>query len=134
VSSDVAEAVEAARAILGNVQRGVDAGDVEALRRLFDDDAVLIGTSGDARDPDAIARYLAAVAELAGLLRWEWRDVVPFHVAAGELGFAAFGDLVLVDGDAASERREPIRVTLFAVERAAGWRLRQFHGSIPAGL
>ncbi len=127
-------AAEIARGILDALQAAVDTGDVTALHGLFDDEALLIGTSGDARDSDAIARYLAAVADLAGGLRWEWRDVVPFHVAPGELGFAAFGEIVVVDGDAASERREPIRATLFALETADGWRLRQFHGSIPANV
>lgn len=123
---------EVASRLLGAIQSAVDDGDASALRALFDDGAVLIGTGGDARDPDAIARYLTAVSELSGLLRWEWRDVVPFHVAPGELGFAAFGEVVLADGDAASERREPIRATLFAVRADGGWRLRSFHGSIPA--
>jgi uncharacterized protein (TIGR02246 family) len=125
-------AAEIASRLLGVIQSAVDDGDASALRALFDEGAVLIGTNGDARDPDAIARYLTAVAELSGVLRWEWRDVVPFHTAPGELGFAAFGEVVLADGDAASERREPIRATLFAVETDGVWRLRQFHGSIPA--
>lgn len=130
--ANVAERDEIAWRILGAMQAAVDGGDGAALEALFDDGAVLIGTGGDAHGADAIARYLTAVAELSGLLRWDWRDVVPFHRGPGELGFAAFGELVLTDGDGGSERREPIRATLFAVETGGTWRLRQFHGSIPA--
>jgi hypothetical protein len=57
--------------------------------------------------------------------------VVPFHRTEDTVGFAAFGHVVLVvDG---SEVRHPIRMTGLAVRRDGGWRLRQFHGSIPHG-
>jgi SnoaL-like domain len=44
-------------------------------------------------------------------------------------GTAEFGDVVLV-GEG-SEWRKPIRMTGLAVRAGRGWRLRQFHGSIP---
>jgi uncharacterized protein (TIGR02246 family) len=124
------EAVAAARAVLDAIQRAVDAHDADALVSLFDDPAVLIGTAGDGRSPEALRRYLTAVATQPESLRWEWREVIPFHQGAGSLGFAAFGDIVVSDGN--GERRAPIRATLFAVESPDGWRLRQFHGSIPS--
>jgi uncharacterized protein (TIGR02246 family) len=127
-----AEALADAHSILRAIQAAVDARDAGALISLFDDAAVLIGTAGDGRDPEAVRRYLTAVATQPESVRWEWRDVAPFHVGPGTLGFAAFGDVVLSDGTA--ERRAPIRATVFAVESSRGWRIRQFHGSIPSGF
>jgi len=46
------------------------------------------------------------------------------------LGFAAFGEIIVSLGS--DERRAPIRLTIFAVRTPSGWRLRQFHGSIPS--
>jgi len=119
-----------ARFILDTLQATVDARDADALVSLFDDPAVLIGTDGDGRNPDALRRYLTAVATQPESLRWEWREVIPFHQSAGTLGFAAFGEIVVFDGS--NERRAPIRMTIFAVQTPDGWRLRQFHGSIPS--
>ena len=92
---------------------------------------MLIGTAGDARDREGVVRYLTAVVTQPGALRWEWQDVVPFHEAEDGLGFAAFGEVVLAEAD--TEFRAPIRLTVFAVRTADGWRVRQFHGSIPSG-
>jgi uncharacterized protein (TIGR02246 family) len=124
------EALADAHSILRAIQAAVDARDADALVSLFDDPAVLIGSAGDGRDPEALRRYLTAVATDPEALRWEWREVVPFHQDPGSLGFAAFGEIVASDGN--SERRAPIRATLFAVESPDGWRLRHFHGSIPS--
>jgi hypothetical protein len=57
-------------------------------------------------------------------------DVVPFHESAETLGFAGFGEIVVSDGT--RERRAPIRLTVLAIRTPDGWRLRQFHGSIPS--
>jgi hypothetical protein len=65
--------------------------DRDALIGLFDESAVLIGSSGDGRDRQGGRR-----------------------LTSGEM-------------------RAPIRVTVLAVETPDGWRLRQFHGSIPYG-
>jgi len=73
---------------------------------------------------------LTAVATQPESLRWEWQETVPFHQSAGTLGFASFGEVIVSDGS--GERRAPIRLTLFAVETTDGWRIRQFHGSIPS--
>lgn len=115
--------------ILDGLQAAVDARDLDRLIGLFDDPAVLIGTSGDGRDTAGLHAYLKAVATQPGSLRWEWREIVPFHQGDGSLGFAAFGDVVLADAD--DEIRAPIRLTLFAVSTAGGWKIRQFHGSVP---
>src|SRR5207244_3484969 len=72
-----------ARFILDTLQATVDARDAEALVSLFDDPAVLIGTAGDGRNPDALRRYLTAVATQPESLRWEWREVIPFHQGPG---------------------------------------------------
>jgi ketosteroid isomerase-like protein len=119
-----------ARSILHALQAAVDARDEDALVSLFDDPAVLIGTAGDGRDRAGLRRYLAAVVTQPGSLRWEWREIVPFHQAAGTLGFAAFGDVVWSDGG--GEQRAAIRLTVLAIQTADGWKMRQFHGSIPA--
>src|SRR3954468_13102558 len=119
-----------ARAVLAMLQAAVDGRDPDALVALFDDPAVLIGTAGDGRDRDGVRAYLTEVATQPQSLRWDWREVIPFHDEAESLGFAAFGDVVVAD--ARGEERAPIRATLFAVRSAKGWRIRQFHGSIPS--
>ena len=109
-------------AILNALQAAIDARDLDALTSLFHEEAVLIGTSADARDRAGVVAYLTAVTE-GEPFRWEYSDVVPFH----ESGFAAFGEIVLTaDG---RERRLPFRLTLTAVDG----RIRSFHGSIPFG-
>jgi uncharacterized protein (TIGR02246 family) len=119
-------------AVLDALQGAVDARDLDALASLFDEQAVLIGTGGDARDPAALRRYLTALATQPESLRWEWNEIVPSHQSAGSLGFAAFGEIVV--SDESGERRAPFRLTLVAVGTAGGWRIRQFHGSIPSEL
>jgi SnoaL-like domain len=54
----------------------------------------------------------------------------PFQQSGGALGFAAFGEIVVSDGS--GERRAPIRLTRLAVQTTEGWRIREFHGSIPS--
>jgi hypothetical protein len=125
-----ADPLTEAHAILRTLQVAVDHRELDTLASLFDDPAVLIGTAGDGRNRDTLRRYLAAVATQPESLRWEWREVIPFHEDAGTLGFAAFGEIIISLGS--QERRAPIRLTIFAVQTAHGWRLRQFHGSIPS--
>ncbi len=115
--------------VLATMQAKIDERDADALIGLFDDPAMLIGTAGDGRHRAALVRYLTTLATQPESLRWEWSEVVPFHEAEGALGFAAFGEIVV--SDANGERRAPIRVTIFVVEREDGWRVRQFHGSVP---
>lgn len=110
--------------ILLALQEAVDARDAGRLLALFDEPALLIGTSGDGRDREGLVRYLEDVAS-SEPFRWEWAEIVPFHRDETSLGFAAFGEVV------AGEFRAPVRATLLAVETPDGWRLRQFHGSIP---
>jgi ketosteroid isomerase-like protein len=118
-----------AQQILGDLQARVSARDLPALIELFEEPAVLIGTAGDGRTREAREAYLQAVTTQPGALQWDWRETVVFYESDDALGFAAFGDLVLLDGT--QELRAPIRATLFAVRANGGWRLRQFHGSIP---
>jgi ketosteroid isomerase-like protein len=125
-----AEPTDDPRAILDALQAAVDARDADALIALFDQPAVLIGAAGDGRNPDALRRYLTAVATQPESLRWEWREIVPFEQSLVTVGFAAFGEIVISDAD--GESRAPFRLTLFAVKTSDGWRIRQFHGSIPA--
>lgn len=127
-SMDGAWSADAQR-ILNDLQEKVTARDLPALLQLFEDPAVLIGTAGDGRTPAAREAYLEAVTTHAAALRWDWRETVAFFESEDALGFAAFGDVVLVQDT--QERRAPIRATFFAVRANGGWRLRQFHGSIP---
>ena len=85
-----------AQRILNDLQEKVTARDLPALRQLFEDPAVLIGTAGDGRTPAAREAYLEAVTTQPGALRWDWRETVPFFESEDALGFAAFGDVVLV--------------------------------------
>lgn len=114
--------VDEAWGILRALQAAIDAGDRDALVALFHEDAVLIGTSADARDREAVVAYLTAVAD-GDPFRWEYTEVVPFH----DDGFAAFGEIVA--GRPEGELRAPFRLTLVAVDG----RIRSFHGSIPNG-
>ena len=114
-----------ARALVAALQAAVDARDAEQLRLLFDDGAVLVGSGADAREPDALRAYLEAVVAEEPF-RWELDEYVVFHEEGGELGFAAFGEIVQ------GGRRAPFRLTIFAVETYGGWRLRHFHGSLPS--
>lgn len=112
------------REFLDQLQAAVDSRDVDRLLALFDDPALLIGAAGDGRDRDGLIRYLTAVTTEEPF-RWEWEEIVPFHRDETSLGFAAFGEIV------SGEARAPIRATVLAVETPAGWRIREFHGSIP---
>lgn len=125
-------AVTTARAILADLQAAVDSRDIDRLDDLFDERAVLLGTSAHNLDRDDVRAYLKLVAEQPGRLSWEFRDVRVFHEVDATLGFAAIGDVVVSeDGE---EARAPFRLTVLAVETDRGWRLRQFHGSIPTGV
>ena len=109
----------------------MDSRDVERLVDLFTEPGVLIGTSGDGRDAAGLRAYLTAVATQPESLRWDWVDVVPFHDESDVIAFAAFGDVVVSDGT--TEQRWPIRASLVAVHDTGDWRIKHFHGSIPAG-
>ena len=124
----IRDGAEEAGDVLRMLQELIDARDLDGLLDLFEG-GVLIGTSGDGRDPAGVRRYVEAVVDQPGELRWEWDEIVPFHQAEGIVGFAAFGDVVL-DEDG-SEWRKPIRMTGLAVRDGGRWKLRQFHGSIP---
>jgi SnoaL-like domain len=114
------------------LQENVSARNFAGLLEFFEDPAVLIGTAGDGRTPEGRRDYLAAVTTQSAALRWDWRETVLFYETDEALGFAAFGDVVLTDES--EEWRAPIRASFFAVRGADGWRLRQFHGSIPQSV
>ena len=118
-----------ARAILDELQAKVTARDLPALLQFFDDPAVLIGAAGDGRTPERREEYLEAQVMQRAQVRWDWRETLLYYEAKDALGFAAFGEVVLVEG--IREVRAPIRGTFFAVRTNGRWRLRQFHGSTP---
>jgi hypothetical protein len=116
--------------VLTELQELVDGRDPDSLIALFGDTAILIGTGAHSRDQTTLRHYLATVATQPESLRWEWREVVPYHRTGDALGFAAFGEILVTD--ARGERRAPFRATIFAVQTSAGWRVQEFHGSIPS--
>jgi hypothetical protein len=118
-----------AQRILNDLQERVTARDLPGLLQLFEDPAVLISTAGDGRTPAAREAYLEAVTTQTGAVRWDRRETVAFFESEDALGFAPFGDVVVVEDT--QELRAPIRATFFAVRASSGWRLRQFHGSTP---
>lgn len=118
-----------AEEVLSELQAKVSARDLAGLIGFFEDPAVLIGTAGDGRTSDGRREYLTAVTTQPAALRWEWHDIALFYEADDALGFAAFGEVVLTNES--EELRAPIRATLLAVRAEDGWRIRQFHGSIP---
>lgn len=126
------EAEREARGILTALQAAVDARDVDRLLGLFDEPAVLVGAGGDGRNRERLVGYLTAVATQPESLLWEWSEIVPFHHEAGVLGFAAFGEIAI--RDESGEDRRPFRLTVVAARGSDGWRVRQFHGSIPAAF
>src|SRR4051812_48066474 len=125
-----ADTLSHARSVLDSLQAAVDSRDAHRLMAMFGEPAVLIGTSGDGRGPDGLRNYLTAVVTQPESLRWDWREVLPFHESADTIGFAAFGEIVVSDG--AIERRAPIRASVLAVRIDQGWQLKHFHGSIPS--
>src|SRR4051794_14941194 len=127
------DAESRSRDVLLALQVAVDSRDPEQLLQLFGDEpAMLIGTGGDGRTPATRREYLTAVATQPARLSWDWQEVTPFFETAGVIGFAGFGDIVVVDNE--GERRAPIRATLLALETSTGWRIKQFHGSIPSSF
>jgi uncharacterized protein (TIGR02246 family) len=125
------DAVAVAYSILVRLQSALDEADHETLNELFDDDAVLVGSSAHSHGREEIDAYLGAVLTQPSF-RWEWRDVIVFHRDPGALGFTGFGEVV-VSADH-QEQRAPYRLTLFAVERPGGWVVQHFHGSTTSGF
>jgi uncharacterized protein (TIGR02246 family) len=125
---DAAAAV--ARSLLDRLQAAISARDLEPLVDVYDDDALLVGTSAAAQGRAEVRAYLEAIVTAPESLRWEWADVVVSHHAPGTVAFAGLGAIVVTSPD--GERRAPFRLTALAVESPSGWRLRQFHGSIPS--
>lgn len=121
------------RALLGALQEAVAAKDLAAVTDLFDDGIALFGSGGESVGlPDATA-YVARVLEGDEVLRWGWEQVLPLYDVPGVLVFAVIGTVGFDGPDGRpTEERDRFRLTCLAVEREGRWRLRHFHGSIPA--
>jgi ketosteroid isomerase-like protein len=120
----------AAHAVLNDLQSAIDARDLDALTGLFDEPAVLVGTSGHAVTAQERRSYLNGVISGPAAMRWEWREVIPVHETETLIALTAFGDIVVTSPD--GEDRSPIRVSVVATRVGGTWRLKQFHGSIPS--
>ena len=90
---------------------------------------MLIGIAGEGRTGEGRRDYLAAITAQTAAVRWDWNETDLFYERDDALGFAAFGEVVLTDQS--QELRVPFRGTFFAARVNDGWRLRQFHGSVP---
>lgn len=119
----------AADALLTDLQDRVTERNLPRLLDLFEDPAVLIGTSGDGRTPETRVHYLTDIATQNAALQWAWAEKHLFYESEAALGFAAFGEIIV--SEAGIEARAPIRLTIFAIRTPDGWRIRQFHGSVP---
>jgi uncharacterized protein (TIGR02246 family) len=106
--------------------------DLDAVTRLFHEDAVLIGTSAYSSGPEAVTAYLRLVVEQPASLSWELAEVEVFLDDADVLGFAALGEVLLVEDDGGAEQRAPFRLTYVVRRTPDGWRILSFHGSIPS--
>jgi len=124
------DAAAMAYSILVRLQSAIEDEDHASLCELFDDEAVLIGTSAHSEGRQEVDAYLAAVLAGPGSFYWEWREVVVFHEGPEALGFTSFGDMVVTGAD--GTERAPFRLTVVAVEHPGGWAIRHFHGSIPS--
>ncbi len=126
-------AVEAdIRSILARLQDAVAAKDLHALSALLDQEVVLFGTAVANLDRSESTAYLSRVIEAVDIIRWEWDDVVPLVVEPGLLAFAALGSVGSENSDGRPVgRRDAFRLSIIAVDRGDGWRLRHFHGSVP---
>ncbi len=123
---------DSARVLLAALQDAVASRDLARLGRLFDDEAVLIGSSAANLDRAATEAYLARVVAQPGALRWEWEQVVPLWESSHVLAFAALGTVGFDDEQGRPDGpRDAFRLTCLAVAGSDGWRLRHFHGSIP---
>jgi ketosteroid isomerase-like protein len=122
-------AVATARSIVAALQAAVDARDLDELAALFHEDGLLAGTTAYNQGP-AVRAYLKLVVEQDASLRWELPRIDVFHEARGVLGFGGLGEIVIAEDGV--EERAPFRLTVLAVETPDGWRLKQFHGSIPS--
>ena len=118
--------------ILGELQDGVAAKDLDALAALLDDDIVLFGTSAANVDRHDAMAYLAGVLAQEGTVRWTWDNVLPLVDESHLLIFAVVGTVGFDDTDGRPHgQRHPFRLTAVAVHHDGRWRLRHFHGSVP---
>jgi uncharacterized protein (TIGR02246 family) len=124
------DAIAMAWSILVRLQSAIEDEDHASLSEMFEDEAVVIGTSAHSRGREELDAYLAAVLAEPGTFHWEWRDVVVFHEAPGVLGFASVGDLVVTGAEQVD--RTPFRLSVLSVEHPGGWAIRFFHGSVPS--
>jgi uncharacterized protein (TIGR02246 family) len=117
------------RDILGQIQAAADARDLDSASALFADDAVLMGSAATSIGAEAIRDYLGLVFDQPGTIRWEWEDVRVVHNDRGVVTAVGTGQVGFSD----DPERDPFRLTLLLVEKAQGWAIQHFHGSIPAG-
>jgi uncharacterized protein (TIGR02246 family) len=126
------DALDLVHDLLDDLQGVVRAKDLAAALGLFTEDAALLGTAAASLDRDAVSRYLMRVFDQTGYVSWEWETISVLDARPGAITFVALGTVAMED-DPDDESSDPIRLTCLAVEEGERWRLRLFHGSVPAG-
>jgi uncharacterized protein (TIGR02246 family) len=125
------EVFDLVRELLDDLQRAVRTKSHATALDLFTEDAALLGTAAANLDRDAVSNYLALVFAQTGYVRWDWEEISVLDARPGAITFVALGS-VRLEGDPEDDSTSPIRLTCLAVEESERWRLRLFHGSIPA--
>ncbi len=117
--------------MLAELQDAVRTNDHATALDLFTEDAALLGTAAANLGREAVGHYLTLVLDQTGHVRWDWEEVSVLDSRPGAITFVALGS-VRIEGDPEADPPSPIRLTCLLVEEPDRWRLRLFHGSLPA--
>ena len=127
------ESEVAARRVLDELEERLATHDLDRMVDFFASDVVLIGDAVENFDRDSTREYLKLMADMTPTVRWQWDNVATILSSPDILCFAAAGMMTFHDevgkplGDG-----ERFRVTCLAQQTPDGWRLKHFHGSVPA--
>jgi len=124
-----AEAEEQALALLSDLQAAAEHQDLARMLDLLTADAVLLGSGAANMDHSAIEAYLARLFEAPYVVRWDFETVHVLDSRESAITFVALGT---VGFEGSGDPRDAFRLTCLAVDDGDRWRLRLFHGSIPA--
>ncbi|GEP34316.1 hypothetical protein NSZ01_20840 [Nocardioides szechwanensis] len=123
------DGVATARAVLDRLEAGIAAGDLSLLSELCAGDVVLFGSSRASFGHEETVGYLELVAQ-ANTIKWLLDRWSVIHQDDEQLLVAAVGQVEFDDGT--GPQRADFRLTLWLVREDGEWRLRHFHGSVPA--
>jgi uncharacterized protein (TIGR02246 family) len=121
--------VDRPQTLLGELQAAAAGQDLPRMLDLFTSDAVVLGTAAANLDRTSIEEYIARLFEHPYVVGWDFETVKVVDSREGAITFVALGTVGFVGS---GEPREAFRLTCLAVDDGDRWRLRLFHGSIPA--